>query len=504
MSESQTSYTSFANNKTKNLLTFIGSLINSLLIGNSLTWLYFFKYLIVVKDKNKTLSISIIYILYGLIITLSNISNLIINFFIFNFNIRTILCISYFFILISYALIYSIMKYIPLLYSLILSSILYSIGISIPFYSNLKNIWAINNDTKNIYSFLNIISMNFSSIIFTIICRYFIIKYNNNLIKGVNSYIWFNICVYYIIGLISIGLTHDFKGYYLNNENNINLRKKLFYKNNKIKESENILSKFSPNDNSVNFKEINLKKLTENEKLTSISELNSVNTILSTGSQNTVNNPDFKNNLITKLKEGRFILILIDNFLIMFFNFIMMYNFLKYHNNIENNNYLIYYIISISITKIFFPFIFELLGIKFILIFINIIEGIFIFFYIKFFYYFNEFIEIYIIAGILYGINSILFSTIINKIYGTEISFYLSSIINIFGCLNIFLVYLLNFYNINEIIIRNLSIIFNLNAIILSFFINEEDNNENKTILEENEELEEFEIQANLDEFSMN
>ena len=46
--------------------------------------------------------------------------------------------------------------------------------------------------------------------------------------------------------------------------------------------------------------------------------------------------------------------------------------------------------------------------------------------------------------------------------------------------------------------------LFNLNAIILSFFINEEDNNENKTILEENEELEEFEIQANLDEFSMN
>ena len=185
----------------------------------------------------------------------------------------------------------------------------------------------------------------------------------------------------------------------------------------------------------------------------------------------------------------------------MFFNYIIMYNFLKYNNDIENNNYIIYYIISISITKIFFPFIFEISGIKFILIVINIIEGIFIFFYIKFFNYFNEFIEIYIIAGILYGINSILISTIINKIYGTEISFYLSSIIYIFGCLNIFLVYLLYFYNINEIIIRNLSIIFNLIAIIFSIFIKEEDN---KIILEENEELEEFEIQANIDEFSMN
>lgn len=500
MSESQTSYTSFTNNKTKNILTFIGSLINSLLIGNSLTWLYFFKYLIIVKDINKIIPLSIIFLFYGIMITLSNISNLIINFFIFNLNIRTILCISYLFILISYALLYSLIKYISFFQTLILSIILYSIGISIPFYSNLKNIWATNNENKNIYSFLNIFSMNFSSILFTFVCKYFIIKYNNNLIKGVNSYIWFNICVYYIIGLLGIGITYDFKGYYLNNENNINLRKKLFYKN-KIKESENILSKFSPNGDSVNFKEINLKKLTENDKLTSVSELNSVNSFLSTGSQNTVNNPDFKNNLISKIKEGRFILILIDNFLIMFFNYIMMYNFLKYNNNIENNNYIIYYIISISITKIFFPFIFEISGIKFILIVINIIEGIFIFFYIKFFNYFNEFIEIYIIAGILYGINSILISTIINKIYGTEISFYLSSIIYIFGCLNIFLVYLLYFYNINEIIIRNISIIFNLIAIIFSFFIKEEDN---KIILEENEELEEFEIQANLDEFSMN
>ena len=90
MSESQTSYTSFTNNKTKNILTFIGSLINSLLIGNSLTWLYFFKYLIIVKDINKIIPLSIIFLFYGIIITLSNISNLIINFFIFNLNIRTI------------------------------------------------------------------------------------------------------------------------------------------------------------------------------------------------------------------------------------------------------------------------------------------------------------------------------------------------------------------------------------------------------------------------------
>ena len=53
---------------------------------------------------------------------------------------------------------------------------------------------------------------------------------------------------------------------------------------------------------------------------------------------------------------------------------------------------------------------------------------------------------IVLISGICYGINSTIISSIIPKIYGYDLSYYLSGIIIVFGCSSYCFVYLINSY----------------------------------------------------------
>ena len=110
---------------------------------------------------------------------------------------------------------------------------------------------------------------------------------------------------------------------------------------------------------------------------------------------------------------------------------------------------------------------------------------------------------IVLFSGIFYGINSTIISSIIPKIYGYDLSFYLSGIIIVFGSFSFWFVFTLKFYIKNHLIF--VYQIFTIIALVLLFFINETVFNYKRS---KNQELNNIEVEneehKNYDAFSIN
>ena len=457
----------------------IGHYLTTILIGNSLYLLYFspyiYKQLLEIEDF---LPEKYIYLFIGIVIFFSNLSNLSSNYFLKGINIRLIILITYLLLLSSHTIFY----YSSYSLLIIIGFVFYGIGNGISYYPLIENSERFFPEYKNIINLFNLFIYSLSPLLFHFISNKIM---SNNQEIGVKKVIKLEIILYLIFGILSFLFTFD--------------------SNEIIKKNNNIDDKFNEvplrNIRRINTNNKEEESSTGDSKRDSLVSGNSINT-LNTNIHNLIGRDDFSNeedklrkfsiNLKKVLKSKNFYIICFYYFSTLLSTFGLLFE-------IKKN--LSIYLLMISLFRFLSPFISNIINGK-------ILSGFCLFLQYFIFNVFNDSNQnktnlIVLFSGIFYGINSTIISSIIPKIYGYDLSFYLSGIIIVFGSFSFWFVFTLKFYIKNHLIF--VYQIFTIIALVLLFFINETVFNYK---ISKNQELNNIEVEneehKNYDAFSIN
>ena len=434
-----------------------GNLLTTILTGNSLYLIYFsphiYKQLLEI-DSN--LPENYIYIFFGLVITFSNLSNLFSNYFLYGINIRLIILITYIFLLSAHSLIYYT-SYLPFI---ITAFVIYGIGNGISYYPLLLNSCRFFPLYKNIIILLNLFVYSLSPLFFHYISNKIIL---NNSEIGVKKTLKLEIILYLIIGTLSFIFTFDSFEILLKNKNGLN---------EKIMLSGEIPIGNLERVNTLNNEEESSTGDSKRNSLVSGTSVNTQNTnIHNLISRNVISNEEdkirkFSKNLKNVLKSKNFIFINLYYFLTLFGTFGLLFEIKK---NISM------YLLMISLFRFLSPFIANIFSGKFL-------SGCSLFFQFGILYVAinsvnytqNQINLITLISGICYGINSTIISSIIPKIYGYDLSYYLSGIIIVSASFSYWLVFIFKFYF--QVFQKNILFLYQIStllAFVFLFLINE-------------------------------
>ena len=464
----------------------IGNFLTTILTGNSLYLIYFSHYIFKqLTEIEPELSENFIYIFIGIVITFTNLSNLFSNYFFNDLNIRLIVLITYLFLLSAHSLFY----YSTYVYFIIIAFIFYGIGNGICYYPLMKNINIFFPQYKNIISLLNLFFYSLSPLLFHFISNKII---SNNPEIGVKKVLKLEIILYLIFGILSFFFSFDSKEIKKNGVN------------------KKIISEEIPLNNIQRINTINkeVESSTENSRRDSLVSGVSVNTQNTNihnlmGRNNFSNEEDkirkFSKNIKNVIKSKNFILINL------FYLFTLIGTFSLFF---EIKKSLSIYLLMISLFRLLSPFLANIFGGKSLSYF-----SLFLQFGILYLIKNSEHISqsqinvIVLISGISYGINSTIISSIIPKIYGYDLSYYLSGIIIVIGSFGFWCVFLINNFFLNK---RNkiflIYEIITLLAIGFLFLVDETpfDYKMRNFNLNEGNELQIEEDTKNLDAFSIN
>ena len=403
-----------------------GNLLTKLLTGNSLYLIYFSQHLYKQLTEIETeLPENYIYIFIGSVIIFTNLSNLCSNYFFSGVNIRLIILITYLFLLTAHSLIYY-SSYIPFI---ITAFVLYGIGNGISYYPLILNSARFFPQYKNIISLLNLFIYCLSPLLFHFISNKII---SNNPETGVKKTIKLEIILYLIFGTLSFIFTFD--SYELITKSRTRLNEKI------------MLSGEIPIQriNTINKEEESSTGESQRNSLVSGTSVNTQNTnIHNLISRNAISNEEdkirkFSKNLKNVIKSKNFITINLFYFFTLLGTFGL---FFEIKNNIS------IYLLMIALFRFISPFMANIFSGK-------LLSGFCLFFQLGILYVAANSVHytesqinlIVLISGICYGINSTIISSIIPKIYGYDLSYYLSGIIIVCGCSSYCFVYLINSY----------------------------------------------------------
>ena len=403
-----------------------GHLLTTLLTGNSLYLLYFSQHLYKQLTEFETeLPENYIYIFIGSVIIFTNISNLLSNYFFNGINIRIIILITYLFLLTSHSLLYY-SSYIPFI---ITAFILYGIGNGISYYPLILNSSRFFPQYKNIISLLNLLIYSLSPLLFHFISNKII---SNNPETGVKKTIKLEIILYLIFGTLSFIFTFDSYELIVKSKNGLN-------------EKIMLTGEFPIHRlNTINKEEESSTGESQRNSLVSGTSINTQNTnVHNLISRNAISNEEdkirkFSKNLKNVIKSINFIYINLFYFFTLLGTFGL---FFEIKNNIS------IYLLMIALFRFISPFMANIFSGKFL-------SGFCLFFQLGILYLAANSVHytesqinlIVLISGICYGINSTIISSIIPKIYGYDLSYYLSGIIIVCGCSSYCFVYLINSY----------------------------------------------------------
>ena len=403
-----------------------GNLLTTLLTGNSLYLIYFSQHLYKqLTEYESELPENYIYIFIGSVIIFTNISNLCSNYFFNGINIRLIILITYLFLLTGHSLIYY-SSYIPFI---ITGFILYGIGNGISYYPLILNSARFFPQYKNIISLLNLFIYSLSPLLFHFISNKII---SNNPETGVKKTLKLEIILYLIIGTLSFIFTYDSYELIINNKGDLNEKIML--------SGEIPIQRI----NTINKEEESSTGESLRNSLVSGTSVKTQNTnIHNLISRNAISNEEdkiikFSKNLKYVIKSKNFIII------ILYYIFTLLGTFGLFFE--IKNNFSIY-LLMIALFRFISPFMANIFSGK-------ILSGFSLFFQLGILYVAANSVHytesqinlIVLISGICYGINSTIISSIIPKIYGYDLSYYLSGIIIVFGCSSYCFVYLINSY----------------------------------------------------------
>ena len=403
-----------------------GNLLTTLLTGNSLYLIYFSQHLYKqLTEYESELPENYIYIFIGSVIIFTNISNLCSNYFFNGINIRLIILITYLFLLTGHSLIYY-SSYIPFI---ITGFILYGIGNGISYYPLILNSARFFPQYKNIISLLNLFIYSLSPLLFHFISNKII---SNNPETGVKKILKLEIILYLIIGTLSFIFTYDSYELIINNKGDLNEKIML--------SGEIPIQRI----NTINKEEESSTGESLRNSLVSGNSVKTQNTnIHNLISRNAISNEEdkiikFSKNLKYVIKSKNFIII------ILYYIFTLLGTFGLFFE--IKNNFSIY-LLMIALFRFISPFMANIFSGK-------ILSGFCLFFQLGILYVAANSVHytesqinlIVLISGICYGINSTIISSIIPKIYGYDLSYYLSGIIIVFGCSSYCFVYLINSY----------------------------------------------------------
>ena len=403
-----------------------GNLLTTLLTGNSLYLIYFSQHLYKqLTEYESELPENYIYIFIGSVIIFTNISNLCSNYFFNGINIRLIILITYLFLLTGHSLIYY-SSYIPFI---ITGFILYGIGNGISYYPLILNSARFFPQYKNIISLLNLFIYSLSPLLFHFISNKII---SNNPETGVKKTLKLEIILYLIIGTLSFIFTYDSYELIINNKGDLNEKIML--------SGEIPIQRI----NTINKEEESSTGESLRNSLVSGTSVKTQNTnIHNLISRNAISNEEdkiikFSKNLKYVIKSKNFIII------ILYYIFTLLGTFGLFFE--IKNNFSIY-LLMIALFRFISPFMANIFSGK-------ILSGFCLFFQLGILYVAANSVHytesqinlIVLISGICYGINSTIISSIIPKIYGNDLSYYLSGIIIVFGCSSYCFVYLINSY----------------------------------------------------------
>jgi MFS family permease len=470
------------NLRIKGYFSFIGHSLTTLITGNSLSLLQLSNYYLSYLSKNE-FNIPKYYsrIFIALVITLSNLSNILSNILTYYLNLKTIIFISYFLLMTSVLLLY----YSFNLILIFLAFIFYGIGIGFSYHPLINNTSNFFPEKKNLFSFINLIIYSISSPLFYLILDKIIEINNGNFIEGIKKYLYFLIGLYIFFGLISISIIFDYQKQFFD-ESEFDEELSDLEDNNNIETSIN-LSIIGKKNESIKIKKNYKKSSSLPSKKTSNAEL-----MLFTSSfdYNSIHN--FYNKIFHEIKNRNFWVISIFYFTSM----LVVFNFFIKIKEKE----IFRFIMTISIFRFFGPFILKILGSKFlslITIFIQIIILI-----LEKYYNLTSKQKLYIIIGkgFSFGIYSIIISSIIPQKFGYETNFILTGIIISFGTLSLWLNFLFRIFDNDPelefsllLILCFLSIIFLLMIKGSFIYYNRKNSNENNNSFSSNYELEEKE-----------
>ena len=404
----------------------IGNFLTTILTGNSLYLIYFSHYIFKqLTEIEPELSENFIYIFIGIVITFTNLSNLFSNYFFNDLNIRLIVLITYLFLLSAHSLFY----YSTYVYFIIIAFIFYGIGNGICYYPLMKNINIFFPQYKNIISLLNLFFYSLSPLLFHFISNKII---SNNPEIGVKKVLKLEIILYLIIGTLSFIFTYDSYELIINNKGDLNEKIML--------SGEIPIQRI----NTINKEEESSTGESLRNSLVSGTSVKTQNTnIHNLISRNAISNEEdkiikFSKNLKYVIKSKNFIII------ILYYIFTLLGTFGLFFE--IKNNFSIY-LLMIALFRFISPFMSNIFSGKILSGFCLIFQLGILYVAANSVHYTESQINlIVLISGICYGINSTIISSIIPKIYGYDLSYYLSGIIIVFGCSSYCFVYLINSY----------------------------------------------------------
>ena len=233
------------NKKIKGVSTIIGCILTNMIIGNALIWLYLpEKTDYYFNDKIRTKKIIV-----SILLTFSNFTKLFFSFFTKYNNIRIYIFISFLLLILSHSLLYMFnIKYI-----LIVSFILYGIGVGLPYHQLIINSCLHFINKKELILLINQISLNISPLL------YYFFYSNTKTISPNGSEI---IIFYLIINLITTFISFDYLRECLNDKNEPNeqsflIKNELEYSITDITNNTERMSNRSENSININKKEKN-------------------------------------------------------------------------------------------------------------------------------------------------------------------------------------------------------------------------------------------------------
>ena len=468
------------NLRIKGYFSLVGHTLTTLLTGNTLSLLHFSNYYSSYLSENE-LEIPKYYsrIFIGLVITLSNLSNILSNILTYYLNLKTTIFISYFFLMISVLLLYYSFN-INLIF---FAFILYGIGIGISYHPLINNTSNFFPEKKGLVSFINLIIFCISSPLFYIILEQIIFFHSGNYIEGITTYLWFLIILYIIFGLISITIIFDYQKEFFDESEFDDTELSDLDDKNYLESGNSIELSIIGKKESLygKFKKTSVRKSSLPSKKTSNAELLLFNSSFDYDYSLQL----FYSKIFHEMRNRNFwvITIFYFNSMIIIFNF-----FIKLRET-----EIFRFIICVSIFRFFSPFILKFIGSKFlslITIFIQIVILI-----LEKYYNLSSYQKLLIIIGkgFSFGVYSINISSIIPQKFGYETNFMLTGFIICIGTFSLWLNFLYRiFYNDPELeftlllIVSFISIIFLL--MIKGPFIMKDTNELNKSFGSSSEE----------------
>ena len=411
----------YINSSLKSLSTLIAGIINSFVVGTSLSWIAITHHLIAFHAQ-KTYDISninTVIICICIIFAFSNLFNMFSSGISSWFNTRTILVYGYLLIISSHFILY----YTSQFSLFAISFALYGGGLGLIYQPSLRN--QINHfpSYRGCISVINIIALSTSSpLLYSL----------SSLIKDNKKFLWICLLTYTICGVVAVALTFD---YIFENEN---IDSKSF---SLISSSEKEISiKNLQNSRSNMISRINSNVDSGRNSYTSLSSMNTINTNLNNlivGDNMTMEEQmktKYHENVLNAMKSGTSILIFIYQITSIVFGFTYAIKITFEENDTEqesmyytvNSSHICFFILGVSGSRIILPILIDFMNIKFVICIVNALQIAMVFTYEKIMLY----PSLNIIPAGCYVVNSIAASILIGKIFGEDYAPVISSIVN--------------------------------------------------------------------------